>query len=88
MAQNGVVDWIIEHLLKLVELFVIVPIGIWAALLALFLAIPWKLARRVLGEDTVSSPPDVLTAVIKWPYRALAHIFTGAGGFQWTPRTS
>lgn len=86
MANNSLVDWIVEHLLKLVELFIIVPIGLAAAILALVVVGPWALIQTVVGNESVPEPPAALVAIVKWPYRALKHIVTGSGGFQWTPQ--
>lgn len=86
MANGSVMDWIVEHVLKLVELFVVVPIGIVVALLSLVVVAPWQLIRTVIGSDTIPAPPAALIAVVKWPYRALKHIVTGSGGFQWMPQ--
>jgi hypothetical protein len=81
--DDGLVAWVHEHLLKLVELFVVVPLGVVAAVLALVVLVPWRLVGSVLP---VGSPPEELSAVVRWPSAALRHIVTGRGGFQWTPR--
>lgn len=81
--DDATAAWIREHLLKLVELFVVVPVGIVAAILALVVVLPW----RLVAAAGVPPPPDALRAVVRWPSDAVRHIFTGQGGFQWTPQT-
>lgn len=83
---ESLVDWTVEHLLKLVELFVVVPVALAAALLGLLAMVAWRLVQIVLGSDRVPDPPGALDAIVRWPYRAITHILTGRGGFQWTPR--
>jgi hypothetical protein len=79
---DDIAAWIYEHLLKLVELFVVVPVGIAAAILALVVTGLWRLAAAVGAPP----PPASLRAIVRWPYDAVRHIFTGQGGFQWTPQ--
>lgn len=86
MELERLVDWTVEHLLELVELFVVVPVGLAAALLALLSMAVWRLVQIVLGSDRVPDPPGALDAIARWPYRAISHIITGRGGFQWTPQ--
>lgn len=89
MESGSFLGWLYEHLLELIELFVVVPIGAVVALLALVVAVPWVVVGSGLAAVGVTVPPlpPALVAAIRWPYEAFRHVFTGDGEFPWTPRT-
>lgn len=67
---------------KLVEVFVIAPIGIAAAILALVITFFWWLVEQVLSSARIDIPslPDAQMTVVRWPDDALRRIVTGHGG--------